>query len=117
MGFQVGHVHEKEILREHRVILGLSQQQVADKARIQLRQYQRFESGERNLSSSSFHIACRVIEALEMNISDYYHGEYIFGEEVVLTKEGLRYVKTGKLTSEDANGEKEKGSPAEADKP
>lgn len=81
MAFQPARVEEKMILKDYRDSLGLTQQEVANKAKIQLRQYQRFESGDRNLSSSSFYIACRVIEALGMNISDYYHGEYVFGDK------------------------------------
>ncbi len=50
---------------------------------------------------ASFSIACRVIEALEMNISDFYHDEYMFGEKLCNSPEGLRYQKTGKLISED----------------
>lgn len=46
-------------------------------------------------------LACRVIEALGMDITDFYHGKYAFGEEVYSSPEGLRYKKTGKLTSED----------------
>lgn len=88
MEFQLMRVEEKWILRDYREKLGLTQQQVADKANIQLRQYQRFESGERNLSSSSFNIACRVIEALGMNISNYYHGDYVLGDKVDLSIEG-----------------------------
>ena len=82
MAMQIMRVEEKWILRDYREKLGLTQQQVADKANIQLRQYQRFESGERNLSSSSFNIACRVIEALGLDINKYYHGEYVCGDEV-----------------------------------
>nr|DAJ73166.1 MAG TPA: hypothetical protein [Caudoviricetes sp.] len=48
-------------------------------------------------------LACRVIEALGMDITDFYHGEYAFGEEVYSSPEGLRYKKTGKFTSEDVN--------------
>ena len=48
-------------------------------------------------------LACRVIEALGMDITDFYHGMYAFGEEVYSSPEGLRYKKTGKLTSEDVN--------------
>jgi transcriptional regulator with XRE-family HTH domain len=88
MTWQIAHVEERNILRDLRDKLGLSQQQVADRAEIQLRQYQRFESGERKLSSSSFNIACRVIEALGMNISDYYHGEYVLGDKVDISTEG-----------------------------
>ena len=43
-------------------------------------------------------LACRVIEALGMDITDFYHGKYAFGEEVYSSPEGLRYKKTGKLT-------------------
>lgn len=28
-------------------------------------------------------LACRVIEALGMDITDFYHGKYAFGEEVI----------------------------------
>jgi transcriptional regulator with XRE-family HTH domain len=73
---------ENWILRDYRDKLGLTQQQIADKAKIFLRQYQKFESGERNLSSSSFQIACRVIEALGLDINKYYHGKYVFDDEV-----------------------------------
>jgi len=62
---------EGKILREARQQLGLTQQQAADKARILLRQYQRFESGERKLSTSSFHIACNVLDALQLDITSF----------------------------------------------
>lgn len=65
------------ILHDAREKLGLTQQQVADKAMIQLRQYQRFESGERNLSSSSFNIACKVLKALELDATAYDRGDYV----------------------------------------
>ena len=96
-GFQIIHPEKKKgaILREKRVTQNLTQQQVADKAGIRLQQYQRLENNERNI------MTCRVIEALGMDISDFYHGEYIFGEEVYMDKEGMKYVKTGRLTSED----------------
>ena len=100
-GFQLINPDESSILRERRVILGLTQKQVAEKAKIPMQSYQRFESGERNIKTASFQMACRVIEALEMDISDFYHGEYAFGEEIFDSKEGLRYKKTGKLVNED----------------
>lgn len=100
-GFQMVHMEERNILRERRVVLGLTQKQVAEKAKIPLQSYQRFESGERNIMTASFQMACRVIEALGMNVSDFYHGEYILGEEIFDSKEGIRYKKTGKLINED----------------
>ena len=53
---------------------------VADRANITLRQYQRLESGERNFLTSSFGLACRVIEALDMDVSKFYHGDYYLEE-------------------------------------
>lgn len=100
-GFQMVHMEERNILRERRVVLGLTQKQVAEKAKIPLQSYQRFESGERNIMTASFQMACRVIEALGMNVSDFYHGEYVLGEEIYDSKEGIRYKKTGKLINKD----------------
>ena len=53
---------ECDVLRSARENLGLSAGQIAKKASVSLRQYQRFESGERNLSVSSFMIARRILE-------------------------------------------------------
>ena len=61
------------ILSRQRTMRGMTQRQVAAQAKITLRQYQKFESGERNITTCSFLIACRVIEALGMNVSDFYH--------------------------------------------
>jgi transcriptional regulator with XRE-family HTH domain len=72
---------EATILKNAREKLGMTQQQVADKAGIQLRQYQRFENRERDLSSSSFGIACRVLDALALDINTYAHGGYVLSEE------------------------------------
>ena len=102
-GFQTVHLDKKNgsILREKRVVLGLTQKQVAERAKITLRQYQKFENSERNIMTCSFQMACRIIEALDMNISDFYHNKYILGEEIYVDSEGEKYKKTGRLTSED----------------
>ena len=55
---------EHRILQQRRKELKLTQQQVADSAGIQLRQYQRFESGERNITGSSARIMLSVCEVL-----------------------------------------------------
>ena len=44
-GYCLAHIKVNSILREKRLVLGLTQQQVADKAKINYRQYQKFESG------------------------------------------------------------------------
>lgn len=66
------------ILRERRVTSGLTQQQVADKAGVKLQQYQKFESGERNLRTASFQIACKVLEALDLDIVKFFHEQYAY---------------------------------------
>ena len=68
------------VLSERRQMLRMTQQEVADQANITLRQYQRLESGERNILTSSFGLACRVIEALDMDVSKFYHGDYYLEE-------------------------------------
>ena len=85
-GFQILHARAASILSEKRQILRLTQQEVADRAKITLRQYQRLESGERNILTSSFGLACRVIEALDMDVSKFYHGDYYLEEELKTTR-------------------------------
>ena len=76
------------ILRERRQILRLTQKEVADRAGIGLQHYQKFETEARKLNKASFDVACRVLEALEMNIADYFHGKYAVGEEVFFDQDG-----------------------------
>lgn len=109
-GYQICHVDQKtmygNILREKRLVLEMTQQQVAEKAKVALRQYQKFESNERNIMTASFQLASRVIEALGMNISDFYHGKYVLGEKVYSAGDGkLRYVKTDRDINEDITEE------------
>lgn len=58
---------EGQILRTRREELKLTQQQVANKAKILLRQYQRLESGERNLTSASARIMLSVCAVLKLD--------------------------------------------------
>ena len=104
-GYSLIHTKTENILFEHRVLLGLTQKQVAEKAHIPFQSYQRFESGERNIKTASFQMACKVLTALEMDITKFYNGDYIFSEDVIFAKDGLRYRKTGKLISEDVTEE------------
>ena len=94
-GFQTVHLDKRNgsILHEKRVVLGLTQKQVAERAKITLRQYQKFENSERNIVTCSFQMACRIIETLEMNVSDFYHNKYILGKEIYMDSEGGKYKK------------------------
>ena len=93
-GYCLAHIKVNSILREKRLVLGLTQQQVADKAKINYRQYQKFESGERNIMTASFQLTCRVIKALNMDIEKFYNGDYTLGELLSETPNGLVYAST-----------------------
>lgn len=56
-----------EILRIRREQLGFSQQQVADGAKIQLRQYQRLETGERSIENATLKTALCICAVLKLN--------------------------------------------------
>lgn len=58
---------DKSILQTQRKKLGLTQQQVADAANIQLRQYQRLESGERSMAGASMRIGLSVCDVLKLD--------------------------------------------------
>ena len=64
------------VLKKRRRQLGLTQQEVAEKAGINIKQYQRFETGERELTDASFMTTCQVLKALEMDAGKYATGEY-----------------------------------------
>lgn len=55
------------ILRNRRDEMKFTQQQVADKAEILLRQYQRLESGERDITGASARIMLSVCEVLKLD--------------------------------------------------
>lgn len=80
-----------DILYEHRIGLGLTQKQAAEKAGLSLSSYQKFECGYRNIMTASFCVACRLIEALDMNVSDFYHKDYILGEVEITCIGGKKY--------------------------
>lgn len=58
---------DHHILLARRQQLGMTQQQVADAARIQLRQYQRLESGERSMSGASMRIGLSICAVLKLD--------------------------------------------------
>ena len=63
---------EQTIFRDKRTELCLTQRQVAKRAGITIQQYQKFEGGQRSLMTASFAVACSVLKALSIDISDYY---------------------------------------------
>ena len=68
--------YDRYVLKKQRNQLGLTQQEVAEKAGINIKQYQRFETGERELTDASFMTTYQVLKALEMDATKYAAGEY-----------------------------------------
>lgn len=60
------------VLKNKRKDLGLTQRQVADKAEINSQHYQKLESGERNIFTASFDTACKVLTALEFDVTTFF---------------------------------------------
>lgn len=64
------------ILKGQRRMLGLTQKQVTERAKIGLQAYQKFEGGQRDIKNASFKTACKVIKALEMDIMEFCRDDY-----------------------------------------
>ena len=58
---------ETETLKQHRLTMGYSQQEVAVLVGIQIRQYQRLEYGERSMSSTSMRLGLAVCAVLKID--------------------------------------------------
>ncbi len=58
---------EAAIIRERRKALGLTQDQVATEAGIEMQSYQRYEHGTTKLSSATMKIGLRICAALELD--------------------------------------------------
>lgn len=65
--WEVGQLYEYQILAQRRKELKLKQHEVAEMAGVQLRQYQRLESGERNITASSGKVMLAVCEVLKLD--------------------------------------------------
>jgi len=64
---------EHNVLKKRRDELGLTQQQVANLASISTRQYQRLETGERQISGTAFRIGVAIADVLEMDVHELVH--------------------------------------------
>ncbi len=91
-------------LKGRRTQLGLTQQDVADLAQIQLREYQRFEMGSRDIRRASFLVAYKVMRALQIDIDKFMSGEYWIERILCRGSDGNLYdLETGKLEEEIAS--------------
>ena len=83
--------YDRFILKKRRKQLGLTLQEVADRAGISIKQYQRFESGDRELASASFSTTFQVLRALELDTEKYAAGEYEIKELIYRGHDGKLY--------------------------
>ena len=83
--------YDRYVLKKHRQKLGLTLHQVADKAGIQIKQYQRFEAGDRELSDAGSITVYKVLKALEMDVEKYASGEYEIKELIYRGHDGRLY--------------------------
>jgi len=60
------------IIKKQREYLGMTQQQVANEVGITVRQYQRYESGEKSIYSASFQIGVRLFKILRLEIKEFF---------------------------------------------
>jgi len=54
------------LLKERRKLKNMTQQEIADKANINIRHYQMFECGSREISNASFRLVMSVCSALDI---------------------------------------------------
>lgn len=64
------------VLKMQRQKLGITQQTVADGCNIHYSQYQKFESGDRDIMNASFVIAFRILTFLQINIDAFIDNKY-----------------------------------------
>lgn len=99
-------------LKVRRVQLGLSQQEVAAKAGIHTVQYNRFDTGERDIRKASLEIAYKVLKALEIDIDQFMSGGYHIKEILYRGFDGRLYnYETGELAEDWEDAKKDKASP------
>lgn len=64
------------VLKMQRQKFGIIQQTVADRCNIHYSQYQKFESGSRDIMQASFVIAFRILTFLQINIDAFIDNKY-----------------------------------------
>lgn len=65
-GWVLASANGASMLKERRNQLGLTQQQVANLAGIQIAQYQKFESGERDIHNATMRIGLSILAVLKL---------------------------------------------------
>jgi len=73
MDFQGGNeMQDLNMLKRIRKSKGMTQQAAADAAGISLRQYQKFDGGERDLRNASFRIGMAICRVLDIKLEELF---------------------------------------------
>jgi len=98
----LSYVPESGLLRGQREKLGFTQEQVAEKAGITLKQYQSYESCEgREFSSSSMRIVNAVLTVLELDPTSFANGKYVLEP---IAEDDPKYAFLDKISRRECNG-------------
>ena len=65
-------VEDCQLIKNRRIELGYTQQQIADIAGIKLRHYQRVESGENHITNCTGKVMMRILVALRINPFEFF---------------------------------------------
>lgn len=60
------------MLKDRRLSMGLTQKQLAEKAVVNRKYYQKLEKGKRSVMTASFETMCKILKALEIDITTFY---------------------------------------------
>ena len=71
---------QAQVLKNRRIELGLTQQEIAVELGMHIRQYQRFEYGEQSLAKCSMQTGLRICSLLHLNPYELYAGSGSEGE-------------------------------------
>ena len=79
-------VDDAGVLKQRRKHLGLTQQQGADYAGVQVKQYQRLESGERSILGASMRIGLAICAVLKINPYEFIINAEKMNQAIKVTK-------------------------------
>ena len=93
--------NENMYLKIRRNQLRLTQQEVANRAEILLQEYQRLETGTRDIRRASFQTGYNVLRVLQIDVDKFMNGEYMVKEVLYRGFDGrLYHIGTGEPVEE-----------------
>lgn len=69
-------VRENELIRQRRMDLNMTEEEVAEKAHVDLSLYRKIENADADIRSVEFYTVCCILSVLKLNASDFYDRRY-----------------------------------------